>query len=434
MKASKLIFSLIIGVTFLSCNKGEGLVNHPSPKIFIPSNGLSINKAWALEGGEYNLNLQVYCSGMIKGVESDVKINYKIDPSLIIEYNNDITQEFSGLIEELPSDCYRIESETVQIQKGEIAGNIPIKIFVNRLIERGLSVNELKYVIPIRLENTSTYEIHESSKMISSLFGIVIDNPNFYFWINKSGLNPVGIRELYQEKAKKYSYIIKADGVPLNSDYELKVAVDPTFLNASQLLMQSDAYKIESDIVNIEKEKTTTQLYISIISNKLDFQKIYYLPVRITSSSKYQPHPDKSVLLLKVEIKNDYEWPYVSKLSILDKGTGRNNSYQVNKAPISIAKDIIKLQMITNGTIAGSSFNNKFFNLKIIPGDNKNKWGVELIKITDEGSYNSPSSLELNPNKESYYDWDYETFYLFYRFKKSNGSLVEVEEILEAQF
>jgi len=67
------------------------------------------------------------------------------------------------------------------------------------------------------------------------------------------------------------------------------------------------------------------------------------------------------------------------------------------------------------------------------PAD-KRHWGVEIIRITDEGSANSPVDLELTPGMDSYYDWDYETFYLFYRWKNSSGFWIEVTEILAAQF
>jgi hypothetical protein len=97
--------------------------------------------------------------------------------------------------------------------------------------------------------------------------------------------------------------------------------------------------------------------------------------------------------------------------------------------------------MITNNTIAGgttgtsTTYNNKYYRLKIIPNAaDKNKWGVQIILITDMGTSNSPATLEFRPDKESYFDWDNETFYLFYRFKHSDGKWINADEILEAQF
>ena len=89
-----------------------------------------------------------------------------------------------------------------------------------------------------------------------------------------------------------------------------------------------------------------------------------------------------------------------------------------------------------NKTIAGATsvtgtsttFNNKYMRIKIIPTDDPAHYNIELIKVTDSGSKNSPDTLELIPDKDSYYNSNREEFVLNYRWKDSKGYWMEVTE------
>ena len=95
--------------------------------------------------------------------------------------------------------------------------------------------------------------------------------------------------------------------------------------------------------------------------------------------------------------------------------------------------------MVKNSTIAGmtslsysssSAFSNKYMRIKIIPTDNPEHYDIELIKITDMSSTNnSPATLELIPDTDSYYNSVREEFVLNYRFQDSKGYWNEVTEI-----
>jgi hypothetical protein len=67
--------------------------------------------------------------------------------------------------------------------------------------------------------------------------------------------------------------------------------------------------------------------------------------------------------------------------------------------------------------------------IKIIPTDNPEHYTVELIKVEDSGSKNSPASLEWIPEVDSYYNSLREEFVLNYRWKDSKGYWMEVSEI-----
>ncbi len=94
------------------------------------------------------------------------------------------------------------------------------------------------------------------------------------------------------------------------------------------------------------------------------------------------------------------------------------------------------MQIAMNKTIAGATsqtgtsttFNNKYMRIKIIPTDDPTHYDIELIKVDDSGSKNSPASLELMPDVDSYFNYSMEEFVLNYRWKDSKGYWMEVTE------
>lgn len=437
MKNKHYIIALL-AVLLAGCQKDNIWENHENPRVYIPKNGFSINKAWLLdEETEYSIVLSVYCSGLRPNKQKDeISVTYALAPELIPAYNSDVTQEYAGMITELPAECYKFTDTEIIIPKGKSHGEIPIKIDLEKMKTLDLGLNEVKYAIPLKLQSTSLYNLHENPAMLDAIFCITIDQPNFYFWNNRDEQKEVGKKVIYDNEIETDEYLIKSYGVPLGKEYTLNIEIDPSALNPGELLLPENAYELPKTSLTIPANSSEINLPVKIINNEVEFRKSFYLPIRIVSTSKYIPHPDKSLLKIKVTIKNDYEWSYSSKMSVECEKSQRSGGYAVTKAPTSYERDIIRIQMLTNNTVAGATgtstssnkFNDKYYLLKIIPTDNKNRWNVEIIKESG-----TPDTLELDPDKESYYDWDYETFHMNYRFKDQDNGWVYVSEILEAQ-
>lgn len=429
---------ILLALLFSGCSEDVWL-DHDKPQVYIPKNGFSINKAWLLESPDYTIELSAYCSGIRPdNRNSEIVVNYTLAPELITEYNNDITQDYAGEITELPATCYSFTSDKIIIPKGATHGEIGIKINLQKMQELGLKPNEVKYAIPVKLSAASQYILQEKEKMLGAIYCITIEEPSFYFWDNRGedgDMKVIGRKVIYDGENEIFQHKITSLGLPAGQEYTLNLAVNKDLVPKNGVLLPENAYEIPTT-VTIPATATETFFPIKIINNNVAFKTSYYLPVSIKTVSKYSPHTTKATLLLKIDIKNDYEWNYKSLLNIESEGTQRSAGYSVTKAPTSESKEMLRIQMVTNNTIAGatgtstssSTFNNKYYYLKIIPTDNKNKYNIEILKETT-----SPATLELIPDKESYYDWDYEKFYLFYRFKDNSGKWVNVSEILEAQ-
>lgn len=425
-----IVFMICLSLVFFSCNNEEHLEDSDASQIYIPASGFSIHKAWESETGTDLINIDVYCSGLRKG-GNGISVGYEVDESLITKYNQDITQKYSGDIEMLPAKYWSVESNKIDIPKGEVQGSLVFKIDTKGLKESGLYYNQVKYAIPIRLTNTSEFKLHESEEKISAIVGVTLNKPVFYFGDNRNGQNTLSMRLLYAKEPIVNKYLLVSEGIDTDREYTVDIEPNPDFLADNQELLPNDAWKLETNKIKFEKGFTEASLPITLFPDKIQFLKTFYLPLTISSVSNYYIDKMRSTLLLRIEVKNDYEWAYESKMLVINKGTGRSSTHQVGKKPVSISHDEIQMQMATDKTIAGYKANNKYFNLKIIPTDNKNKWNVELKRIKW-----SPKTLELTPDKESYYDWERETFHLFYRFKDyyDDTRYIEVEEIMEAQF
>jgi hypothetical protein len=240
---------------------------------------------------------------------------------------------------------------------------------------------------------------------------------------------------VYGQTPLTENFKVTSEGLDNDAAYTLTFAVDPTQVPPGGTLLDPSAYELPSLTVEIPEGKYDAPFPVKILNNNIPFRQTFYLPVRITATSKYIADPIKGVLLLKVEVKNDYEWSYSTLITSLLTQTGRAANYTGTKAPLTYDAETVRIQMSRDNSNAGATYNSKFYRLKVIPNAaNSRDWGVELIRITDEGTANSPVDLELTPTKHSYYDWDYEKFYLFYRWKNPTGFWIEVTEILEAQF
>lgn len=435
-------YYLVILIAFLFSGCSEDIwLDHNDPRVYIPKYGFSINEAWILESGEYTIDLSAYCSGVRPdNQDQDIYVNYVLNPQLIEEYNNDISNEYSGQIVELPKDCYSFLSDNIIIPKGKSHGEVGIKINLNKMKALGLNLKEIKYAIPLSLSSTSAYNLQDDKKMLGAIYCITIDEPGFYFWDNRgetTDMKEIAKKVLYDGENEESQFRIVSYGLTSGEEYTLQLEVSPEFVPQGGVLLPENAYQMPLT-VTIPANAMDAYLPVKIINNNIAFKTSYYLPVTIKSASKYGPAVRKATLLLKVEIKNDYEWNYKSLINVECEGTQRSAGYSMTKSATSQSKDVVQFLMLPNNTIAGaygtstysSRYNNNYFRLRIIPTDNKRKYNLEMIRI--DGGW-TPATLEFDPEKESYYDWDYETFHLNYRFKDQEGNWVHVTEILEAQ-
>lgn len=446
-----LIIPVLMAVALTSCYKNNPWLDHDNPVVYIPRYGVTFNTAWMLDNNEYNMNFGVYLSGVRPENQNDnITVGFTVSQAIVDAYNADITQKYSGRMESLPAACYSITGTSVTIPKGDVTGFIPVKINVANVAALPVlntGGDSILYVIPILLNSTSKYNLHADPVMKEALAVIRLDTPRFYFWSNRNGAAPIGKRLIYTDQPKVENFRITSYGVPMDADYTLTIGVNTGYaIPADGALLPADAYEIPSSTVKIEKGKIDAYVGVKILNNKIPtfctslaaapFNRpdYYYLPFSIQSANRYGVDVEKGTLLLRVSAKNDYEWNYSSNMVLLNTSTGRSNAYAVAKSPTTVDENTLRIQMLVNNSAAGTTVNNKFYKLKLIENAaNKNKWGVEIILITNEGAQSSPASLRLNPDKESYYDWDYETIYLNYIFEVGTVKY-EVYEILVATF
>jgi len=546
-----IIIPVLLALLVSSCDdRSKVLVNNDDPRIYIPQKGFNFNPVWNIEGNEYVLNYGVYLSGVRpESQTSNIKVTFSIKPSLIADYNAGLNT-FSGQVQALPANCYVIEGTTVTIPSGSNTATIPITIktdLYDALPKLDGLGDPIYYAIPISLESVTKYKLVEDVSRREALCAIQLEQPRFYFWDNRNGATTIGRRVVYGQTPLTENFKVTSYGLDNDQAYTLTFAVDPAAVPPGGTLLDPSAYELPSLTVEIPEGKYDAPFPVKILNNNIPFGQSFFLPVRITATSKYSADPVKGVLLFKVEVKNDYEWSYSTLVTSLLTQTGRAANYTGTKAPLTYDAETIRLQMSVNNTnannsdalflpvagwtstgwtgdpgigfthvpgntdvlsnsntprvgfgytvtytitspssgaagtfviafggsttaavsssgtlnvaaatttanltvtplstcnrtivvrvTANNSFNNKFYRLKIIPNVANNRdWGVELIRITDEGTSNSPVDLELNPARHSYYDWDFEKFYLYYRWKNASGFWIEVTEILEAQF
>lgn len=446
MKRILLILSLIY---FCGCTENIWL-DHDDPRVYIPKNGFSLNKAWLQGEPEYVIDLSVNCSGLRpENRKKEIYVDYSVDPGLIKAYNEDITQTYAGQIVELPSDCYQFMTERITIPEGRSHGELGIKINLVRMKELGLALDEIKYAIPIRLDGTSMYNLQENVQMLEAIYCITLDQPTFFFWDNRSvDENTIAQVVTYDAGNTEMELRITSEGLGLKmeEDVILEFEVDASGVPDDGDLLPESAYELKNSIV-FSKGESYAILPLTIKNNEVGFRKNFYLPLRISKSSKHIPDPKKSLLLIKVTIKNDYQWNYTSRKSVSCDGRSVNASD--TKTTKSYDKDMIILDIFTDYFSTAGNWSYQYgmaipysMGIKIIPTQDKRHYKVEFVKTNSAMTgknwygYQSPETLEQDPDNESYYDWDYETFHLNYRYRKNDNpedAWVYVSEILEAQ-
>ena len=435
----KLIYIFLLFAAF-ACNNETVEKDNDNPLVYIPRYGFSLNEIWALDGGTDNHYLNVYCSGLFSGASNEIEVGYQVDPSLVTAYNDDITQQYSGQVKELPSDCYRVTGTSAKILKGETAAKIPIEFDIAKIKALEHKADEY-YVVPIRLTSTSKYNLHDDENYTNALYAINLKEPLFYFYNNRNGQATQDCKVIYGSE-QVMRYMVVGTGIPEGS-YTVDVEYTPDLLDKyeSGTVLPESAFEIINSSVVFENEHSTPNLEVKFKADGISYNKTYYLPLTITSTSAYQADESRSTLVVKVQLKNEYEKTYSSSFSIFSTRWTRTATYSASKSITSYDNDIVEMLMIKTGsTIAGatsqtgtsSTFANKYMRIKIIPTDDPTHYDIELIKVEDSGSKNSPATLELTPGQDSYYNYNKEEFVLNYRFQDSKGFWMEVTEVASA--
>ena len=434
----KRIAIILITITAMltACSKTDVWLDYDDPSVYIARNGVSFNTAWMYDTDECTVELGVTLSGVRPSNQNtDIEVSFQVDESVISVYNADITQQYSGQVINLPADCYQLQGNKVVIPSGEVDAKIPITIFTDKVEALGMGPDDI-YAIPIKLTSTTKYRLSENAGQVESIYSIMLDNPRFYFWVNRNATTapPVlGRKVIFGQTPRVENFMVTSYGLNADESYTLTFEVDPTMVPAGQTILPANAYELPSTTVTIPAGSLTAEFPVKIINDNVAFRQVFFLPITITAASKYAGDPVKGTLLLRVDVKNDYEWAYVSKASIFASQTGRSSSAQTNKAPTSWDETTLMMPHGYYREHLGTGYWISYgldFKLKVIPTSDKNRWDVEII--VDEDT-EVDASFEQNPNIESYYDWDNETFYLHYRWLH-RGNYVYVDEILEAQF
>lgn len=436
----KFIYIFLLFAAF-ACNNDTVEVDNDNPLVYIPMKGFSLNEIWTLEQGVDNHYLSVYCSGLYSGASAEIEVGYQVDPTLVTAYNDDITQQYSGQVKELPSDCYKVDGTSVKIAKGESDAKIPIVFNIEKIKALDHNADEY-YVVPIRLTSTSQYNLHDDETYLNALYAINVKEPLFFFFNNRNGQAMQDCKVVYGSEQTMH-YMLMGTGLPEGS-YNVDIAYAPELLDSyvsGGTVLPESSFEILNPNVEFETQHSTPNVDVKFKADGLAYKEEYYLPLSISETSAYEADAERSTLIVKVQLKNEYEKSYKSSFNLYNDRWQRTAAYATTKSVTSIDNDIVEIQIAMNKTIAGATsqtgtsttFNNKYMRIKIIPTDDPTHYDIELIKVEDSGSKNSPATLELTPGQDSYYNYNREEFVLNYRFQDSKGYWMEVTEVATAR-
>lgn len=440
----KKIFSIFAAGALMLTSCTDIWLDHDAPQLYFGNSGCTVNDVWTIEGESYCGNLTVYCSGIRPDSKAgSVVATFAVDNSLVEHYNEDISQQYSGQVEILPESCYSLPSSmSVTIPAGSAQVSIPIEFNLDAVKAACTNPDKI-YAVPVKLTSTDKYVLNSDETLTEAIYGIRINNPRFYFYNNRDGVVAAGKKLVIGEENLPDHFYVAAYGVPMGN-YKLDVVYDPAALEKEfpgSLILPESCYTAVTTEMVYKDAGNMAVLKVEYNPEGLEYGKAYYLPLTITTA-KYDVDEAYKTIFIKVEIKNEYEGTYSSRLSVEAESTGRIGTYSVTKDIVSYTDDTIEMQVATNNTVAGGSatstsgattYNDKYFRLKIIPTDNKERYNVEYILVTDKAkANNTPATFEPDPENESYYDWNGERLVLNYRWKHTDGKWINVSEILIA--
>ncbi|MBQ7639611.1 MAG: DUF1735 domain-containing protein [Bacteroidales bacterium] len=473
MKATKLFFSALAAVLVLGACTKNIWIDNSTPMAYFPVYGYSQSTLWDVQGGTYTIPFGINIGGLRPdNRQEEITVSFAVNTAIVDAYNADITQQYSGEVLALPANCYSISGNTATVKSDEVSTSIPVVFDLAAIKAAGLDPAK-RYVVPLELTGTSKYALHDNAEMTRAMLGFKIDEPVFYFYANRAGVALTSRKLVSGSSDVIDRYLIAGTGIP-SGEYTVSVAYDPTaFANPPKsivlpdgcLITPEDAFRIKNPTVTYTGENNRPEIEIEYDPSKLEFLKVYCLPITITSSSAYAPVSDSTKsIFIKMEKKNAYEKNYSSLMSITSDSTSRTAAYAPNggKDPTSYTEDIIDMQMATNATIAGagmtgtsSTYNYTYMRVKVIPTNDKSHYNVEFLRVEETANNKhkmSPETLEADPESESYYDWSKEQFVLNYRWRQQvkkkvvnpatgktqtvtveEGPWIHVSEILQAK-
>ncbi len=453
-----LILPVLAALLFNSCQE-DVWRDHENPQIYFPQQRVEdviFTTAWMYDTEEYTIPFGVYLSGVRpENQNSDINVGFAVNEALVDEYNADEANFYEGRMELLPANCYSIEGNSMTIPRGEINGSIPVRVFTEEVADLPLlnaGGDTIVYVIPLVLTSTSDYNLHSETERRIAFASVVLDTPRFYFWANRDGPVNVSRRVTDVNDPVIEEFLISAYGVHHDDDYVLTFAVDADLVPPGGELLPPEAYDLPTLTVTMESGQTTANFPVSIINDQIPEYAVsytsspwnepvfYFLPIVIESASRYGPDEEKSVLMLRVSVRNDYEFNYQSEISRTNLVTGLTYANSFLRQPSSLGPNTLRLSHVSTwGTGAGTFLNvgwphlTGFYALTVVPTDDPRRWGVTAEAITNEGAQSTYSGFDFNED-DSYYDWSLESFFLFYRVNNAQGSQQwEIVEILEAQ-
>lgn len=454
-----LLIPILVAVLFSSCQE-EVWRDHENPQIYFPQStieGVVFSTAWMYDTDEYTIPFGVYLSGVRpENQNSDITVTFSVDETLVDDYNSDVENFYEGRMELMPSTAYSVGDNTVTIPTGEVSGTIPITVFTDEVENLPLlngNGDTIVYVIPLVLTGSNKYDLHSESEKRVAFTTVILDQPRFYFWANRDGTNPVSRRVVDINDPVTESFLISSYGVTNDDDYVLTIAVDEThpLVPAGVDFLPAEAYEILSNTVTIEEGDYTTELPVRIINSEIpeysvsytsspwNSPKFYYLPIVIESASRYGADEEKGLLLLRVSLKNDYEFNYNSEIKRVNMSTGLTYANSYLMSPTSLDVNVLRMAHVSvwsSGFFLNPNYPQYtgFYALEIIPNPADNtRWGLSASTITNEGAQNTKAGWEFD-EVNSYYNWSMESFFLFYKVNNhQNSEIWDVTEILEAQ-
>ena len=453
-----LVIALIAFLAAVSCQKAEVIwEDNANPEVFFPRYGYTQQTVWDLTSGTYDTYLGVYCGGLRPANQKNsITVSCAVDGGMVDVYNADITQQYQGELVTLPSDCYSISSTSVTINPGEVDARIPIKFNIAAVKAAEAANPGKRLVIPVKLTGTSLYSLSEEKAYTETLMEVNVADPAFYFFCNNFGLALESTKLIYGTTNNKYKYDVVAEGVP-DGNYTINFAYDAEALAKYYPgvdIFPEDAVTIQASSVYKDRSNHA-YLEFELFPDKLEFFKTYYLPISISGASEYAGDAELGNFFMTVEMKNEFEKSYSSTLMVsnveydptLPNSVGnslRSGAYSAKKNATTYDSDVLEVNTAANNTIAGATadkasattYNNRYIRLKVIPTADKGHYGVEYIIVTDKAKKNnSPDFFEADPDRESYYDWNEEKFYLNYRWlniAKKDTNWVYVQEVMQA--
>ena len=115
--------------------------------------------------------------------------------------------------------------------------------------------------------------------MLTSIIGVTLNKTIFYFRDNRLEQSTLASCLFYSNKPVVQKYYLISEGIETDKEYTVEVVAHPDFLAANQLLLPSDAWKLESNKVKFEKGYTEAPLAVTIYPDKIEFLKTFYLPI-----------------------------------------------------------------------------------------------------------------------------------------------------------